>query len=107
MFELNGEQYSLEQVQEAAKKSNLSLDNYIAKHGIIKLDNEGKTNGAAAKGATATPETGQAPESLGLGLEDSSSELNFKLNGEQYSFCLLYTSPSPRDRQKSRMPSSA
>ena len=26
------------------------------------------------------------------------------LNGR---FCLLYTSPSPRDRQKSRMPSSA
>ena len=25
----------------------------------------------------------------------------------RYSFCLLYTSPSPRDRQKSRMPSSA
>ena len=24
-----------------------------------------------------------------------------------YKFCLLYTSPSPRDRQKSRMPSSA
>ena len=24
-----------------------------------------------------------------------------------YAFCLLYTSPSPRDRQKSRMPSSA
>ena len=24
-----------------------------------------------------------------------------------YSPCLLYTSPSPRDRQKSRMPSSA
>ena len=28
-------------------------------------------------------------------------------NGTQYSPCLLYTSPSPRDRQKSRMPSSA
>ena len=27
--------------------------------------------------------------------------------GEMISFCLLYTSPSPRDRQKSRMPSSA
>ena len=26
---------------------------------------------------------------------------------EWYMFCLLYTSPSPRDRQKSRMPSSA
>ena len=25
----------------------------------------------------------------------------------EYSSCLLYTSPSPRDRQKSRMPSSA
>ena len=25
----------------------------------------------------------------------------------QYYICLLYTSPSPRDRQKSRMPSSA
>ena len=32
-----------------------------------------------------------------------------KLNkvGEGYKNCLLYTSPSPRDRQKSRMPSSA
>ena len=27
--------------------------------------------------------------------------------GEQYLFCLLYTSPSPRDRTRSRMPSSA
>ena len=26
---------------------------------------------------------------------------------ELYKICLLYTSPSPRDRQKSRMPSSA
>ena len=25
----------------------------------------------------------------------------------KYNSCLLYTSPSPRDRQKSRMPSSA
>ena len=27
--------------------------------------------------------------------------------GDAYEVCLLYTSPSPRDRQKSRMPSSA
>ena len=26
---------------------------------------------------------------------------------DSYKVCLLYTSPSPRDRQKSRMPSSA
>ena len=29
------------------------------------------------------------------------------LLGEEDGVCLLYTSPSPRDRQKSRMPSSA
>ena len=29
------------------------------------------------------------------------------LSGGPSSVCLLYTSPSPRDRQKSRMPSSA
>ena len=30
-----------------------------------------------------------------------------KLDAYLYYLCLLYTSPSPRDRQKSRMPSSA
>ena len=30
-----------------------------------------------------------------------------KINVPDESACLLYTSPSPRDRQKSRMPSSA
>ena len=30
-----------------------------------------------------------------------------EVNGVRYYSCLLYTSPSPRDRQKSRMPSSA
>src|SRR5665213_2831004 len=30
----------------------------------------------------------------------------FPLKGERLRSCLLYTSPSPRDRQKSRMPSS-
>ena len=34
------------------------------------------------------------------------AEEKFKEAAEAYS-CLLYTSPSPRDRQKSRMPSSA
>ena len=29
------------------------------------------------------------------------------IRDEVSTFCLLYTSPSPRDRQKSRMPSSA
>ena len=34
------------------------------------------------------------------------SELNKKF-GEEANDCLLYTSPSPRDRTRSRMPSSA
>ena len=33
--------------------------------------------------------------------------LTFRARGNDYWTCLLYTSPSPRDRQKSRMPSSA
>ena len=32
---------------------------------------------------------------------------NKSIFSNKYNFCLLYTSPSPRDRQKSRMPSSA
>ena len=32
---------------------------------------------------------------------------DYVLNGQKLDICLLYTSPSPRDRQKSRMPSSA
>ena len=61
-------------------------------------------------------------EDLGSKLEDAGNntstqiELNkkrenelAKLKGEleESNICLLYTSPSPRDRQKSRMPSSA
>ena len=45
-------------------------------------------------------------------IRDVQLELSTLLNQQQqlaaqYQHCLLYTSPSPRDRQKSRMPSSA
>ena len=33
--------------------------------------------------------------------------LELRDSAKEPDFCLLYTSPSPRDRQKSRMPSSA
>ena len=39
--------------------------------------------------------------------KDRDDAVNNDLMKEQHSSCLLYTSPSPRDRQKSRMPSSA
>ena len=41
---------------------------------------------------------------IGIPAQGSSSRVSFALNVDP---CLLYTSPSPRDRQKSRMPSSA
>ena len=39
-------------------------------------------------------------------IEISTAKLHEEVK-ERHSHCLLYTSPSPRDRQKSRMPSSA
>ena len=44
---------------------------------------------------------------LGIGSGDSSSGWDETLRGIQFSSCLLYTSPSPRDGLLSRMPSSA
>ena len=40
----------------------------------------------------------------GLTIEHDNTRTSFAISG---GICLLYTSPSPRDRQKSRMPSSA
>ena len=45
-----------------------------------------------------------------LNLKSDVISLDISDHNEQYvldSFCLLYTSPSPRDRTRSRMPSSA
>ena len=43
---------------------------------------------------------------LGIEVIERGSRLDLRYD-EQVWRCLLYTSPSPRDRQKSRMPSSA
>ena len=52
------------------------------------------------------------PESSADSLPEETEPLTLSINAKgeifiQESNCLLYTSPSPRDRQKSRMPSSA
>ena len=54
------------------------------------------------------------PRSTQEGETIEASSVEFYLGGKGANqavalsrFCLLYTSPSPRDRQKSRMPSSA
>ena len=41
------------------------------------------------------------PDEVGESIEDTYQDLSV------YSVCLLYTSPSPRDKRQSRMPSSA
>ena len=46
----------------------------------------------------------QAPDPIGW---VSKQLIGFEIKDIWYKVCLLYTSPSPRDRQKSRMPSSA
>ena len=53
--------------------------------------------------------TGDVPTALGLMDEKiiwNEAESNSLADGNPY-ICLLYTSPSPRDRTRSRMPSSA
>ena len=59
MFEYKGYQYTLEEIQAAAEKAGVSLEEYLSKHGIIEV---GKQEGVAEMGATVTPETGIVPE---------------------------------------------
>ena len=49
----------------------------------------------------------KAPQYIDNDLEKGPSGMTIYSLHEVYVTCLLYTSPSPRDRQKSRMPSSA
>jgi len=80
MFELEGEQYSLEQVTSAADQSNMSLDSYLEKYNIKKVDKTvdpvKKKKDVAEKDATVTskkPE--QASENMELKQVDTSLEL--------------------------------
>ena len=54
---------------------------------------------------------GRVPEPGDLDAEDrdllAKVEGGFETVGDLYNACLLYTSPSPRDRTRYRMPSSA
>ena len=79
----------------------------------------GNFSASSHNGGTAGPfAMGQSPgtENAVLAFIDGVRQdpLNYSISGSNLTFnsatpsgCLLYTSPSPRDRQKSRMPSSA
>ena len=73
MFELNGQKFTLEQVQDAANKSNLSLEEYLAKSGMTRIlesspDFQNPTMPGAVVGEN------QAPD-MGPRLADGSLEL--------------------------------
>ena len=56
-----------------------------------------------AGSANPAPPVGPALGQKGLNIQDFCKQFNDATKD----FCLLYTSPSPRDRTRSRMPSSA
>ena len=62
MFELNGQKFTLEQIQNAANKSNLSLEEYLAKSGITRVlesspDFQNPTIPGAVVGENQAPDT--------------------------------------------------
>ena len=62
MFELNGQKFTLEQVQDAANKSNLSLEEYLAKSGMTRIlesspDFQNPTIPGAVVGENQAPDT--------------------------------------------------
>ena len=79
-----------------------------------RLERELLTNVALRVEETDSPDrfsdSGRGELHLGILIETMRREgFEFQISQPQVIFrdCLLYTSPSPRDRQKSRMPSSA
>ena len=49
----------------------------------------------------------QINKSVNVYLKKDTTIEGIKIKSENFDHCLLYTSPSPRDRTRSRMPSSA
>ena len=68
---------------------------------------KGDTEVTLDKGEVSIPDSWHvAHMAQEVGASDQTA-IDYVLSGDEQWYCLLYTSPSPRDRQKSRMPSSA
>ena len=57
MFELNGKQYTLEQIEQAAKESNLSVEEYIQRAGLTEVGKQEPATQAATVGGTTNLES--------------------------------------------------
>src|SRR5665213_4114877 len=69
-------------------------------------DTEGQVSTSVLAGHMFPIGTDEQPEEHQIRLDNAVKTLD-RLARTKLNTCLLYTSPSPRDRQKSRMPSSA
>ena len=80
-----------------------------AARAFLELQVDGRVSGAAAvswvAGHPRFAALSRPARAKAWSVADSND--NGTLDDAQFAICLLYTSPSPRDRQKSRMPSSA
>ena len=66
MYELNGQQFSLEQVTNAAKQSNMDLDAYLEKAGMVKLNDPVKEAAVAGSENTSSTDSTSDPGSSEL-----------------------------------------
>ena len=91
MFEYNGQQFTLAEVEEAAANKKMSLDQYINQFGIKKIDSQivEKPQPAAEIAAPAvgqTPDTELQSESGSLELQPNVIEEDFNLNSIKFQF---------------------
>ena len=88
-----------------------------SREAIEKRDNGNSFNGMGVSQVIKTAEENLFPELIGMeiGMQEEFDSRMIELDGTKNKknfganvlFCLLYTSPSPRDVEESRMPSSA
>ena len=84
-------------------KPNASMEQ---KSSIARAETAARVEVIKAIGETAAQSVKDNPDLARALMERSANEEFFKLENKE-KICLLYTSPSPRDRTRSRMPSSA
>ena len=83
--------------------TSLANDIYVTQSGAtldLDITQDGQNN-TVGNSTTASASTGAA-FNMDIDQIGSSNVIKYQVNG-----CLLYTSPSPRDKRQSRMPSSA
>ena len=140
MYELDGQDYSLEEVSKAAEESNLTVEQYLQQTGIVKgtpvetdatageeiaFDTDSSSEVGSSESAEVKVEEpksflGLTKESFGFnkknepigndddwedynGINETAKKLEQSVESTVAgariipSFCLLYTSPSPRD----------